>query len=172
MLPFKLRPCLLFSIFVIVAIRVLSSLDSNALFPTKVRCDAADAGPADHSPVNFTFPTVQERIKYYMGSWYDTNRTIDTTNTKYCGQFLIFKNNNVSGVTADIDALYPLSFLQARHQMTVIGISPLYLRDAANVLTHIETKIIQGNEVEKLVLAKFGDSLSNNTIFPLYPKQG
>jgi hypothetical protein len=116
---------------------------------------------------NFTFPTVEERVEYYMGSWYNKNLTVPTSpESSLCRGLYVAPSNSKD---LERDTLYSFTDLQKRHQMNSFWQS-VYLRDAANILTFVESNVDQGEEEQKYVILKIGDGYSPDDNKPVVAK--
>lgn len=128
--------------------------------------------PPDSQKIpSFQFPTPEERIRYYMGSWYNKSIPEDIGNTagREAGFCKKLKIGTLASIPSDKDILYSFRTLLDRHKMKENWLSS-YLRDAANVLTHIESTVDQGKEEDIFVILHIGDSASNNPNLPSVSK--
>jgi len=118
---------------------------------------------------NFTFPTVEERVKYYMGTWYNKNLTVPTSpESSLCKGLFVASSN--SKINSGRDILYTFTDLQKRHQMPRSWLA-VYVKDAANILSHVESHIQQqGEDEEKYILLKIGDEYSSDDNKPVVSK--
>jgi len=118
---------------------------------------------------NFTFPTVEERVKYYMGTWYNKNLTVPTSpESSLCKGLFVASSN--SKIASRRDILYTFTDLQKRHQMPQSWLA-VYVKDAANILSHVESHIQQqGEDEEKYILLKIGDEYSSDDNKPVVSK--
>mmetsp|Transcript_31936 Transcript_31936/g.48163 ORF Transcript_31936/g.48163 Transcript_31936/m.48163 type:complete len:442 (+) Transcript_31936:84-1409(+) len=118
---------------------------------------------------DFTFPTVEERVKYYMGTWYNKNLTVPTSpESSLCKN--LFVASSKSTIVPQRDSLYTFTDLQKRHQMPQMWQS-VYLKDAANILSHVESHIDQqGKDEEKYIILKTGDGYSPDHNKPVVAK--
>jgi hypothetical protein len=144
---------------------VLGEEEEEATRGSQVAEDASTLAPTpDPTPPSpFKFPTPQERIKYYMGSWYDTDKSIDPS---FCKQIRIA---NGSSIPNDVEVLYPRSLLYQRLRIRNNWLTT-YLKDAANILTHIESKVPDGFEEDKFVILRIGDSATPRADLPIATK--
>lgn len=115
---------------------------------------------SDENP--FIFPSPRERVKYYMGSWYDAHISYKQD----CTHIPIASTRTIP---SDQDTLYTLELLNARLTMAPNWLA-CYLKDAANVLSHVESNVEHGPEISKLVLLRIGDSSSSNENLPVVAK--
>ena len=118
---------------------------------------------------NFSFPTVEERVKYYMGTWYNKNLTVPTSpESSLCKD--LFVASSKSTIVPQRDTLYTFTDLQKRNQMPQMWQS-VYLKDAANLLSHVESHIDQqGEDEEKSIILKTGDGYSPDDNKPVVAK--
>ena len=80
---------------------------------------------------NFKFPTVEERVKYYMGTWYNKNLTVPTSpESSLCKGLFVASSN--SKINSGRDILYTFTDLQKRYQMPRSWLA-VYVKDAANI---------------------------------------
>lgn len=117
---------------------------------------------------NFTFPTVEERIEYYMGSWYHKNLTVPTSSDSPLCKGLYVASSK-SEIVPQRDTLYSFTDLQNRHLMPEFWQS-VYLEDAANILAHVESSSGQKKQEEKYVILKPGDGYSPDAHKPVVAK--
>jgi hypothetical protein len=130
------------------------------------------------SSSSFHFPNPQERIRYYMGSWYNrstsdnddhptnNNNATAAMSPSFCKGLQI---GTLTSIPSDESTLYSFRTLLDRHKMKENWLSS-YLKDAANVLTHIESTVDQGKEEDIFVILHIGDSSSNNPHIPSVSK--
>ncbi len=97
-----------------------------------------------------------------MGSWYDA----PAPDNEACANIPIA---NTRSIRSDRDTLYTLDLLNARFTMEPHWLAS-YLKDVANVLSHIESKVEHGPETSRLVVLRIGDSSSTNTQLPVVAK--
>ncbi len=143
------------------------ALDSNS----SIRHDNARSDNIDAKTkftTNFTFPTVEERIEYYMGSWYHKNLPVPTSSDAPLCKGLYVASSK-SEIVPQRDTLYSFTDLQHRHLMPGFWQS-VYLEDAANILTHVESSSGQKKQGEKYVILKPGDGYSPNAHKPVVAK--
>ena len=143
------------------------ALDSNS----SIRHDNARSDNIDAKTkftTNFTFPTVEERIEYYMGSWYHKNLPVPTSSDSPLCKGLYVASSK-SEIVPQRDTLYSFTDLQHRHLMPGFWQS-VYLEDAANILTHVESSSGQKKQEERYVILKPGDGYSPNAHKPVVAK--
>ena len=117
---------------------------------------------------SFKFPTIEERVKYYMGSWYEKNLTVPTSaESALCKD--LYRASSNSRIDSSKVVLYSFTDLQKRHQMPKSWLS-VYLKDVTNVLTFVESKVNQGEEEEKYIMLQIGDEFSLDHNKPVIAK--
>lgn len=163
------------------ALLAFHALSRNAILPAavlriKAGARASDsARPTHPTPTSFTFPTVEERVAYLMGSWHAANRTLSTDEERRigahwrCDEFQTLEGRSVaSGTFRATEVLYPLSVLRRTERLNQDARS--YFQDAANVLATVQPRSHAGTNAQQFVLAQFGDSFSTNTNLPTVSK--
>jgi len=121
---------------------------------------------------NFQFPSVEDRIKFYMGSWYTKDLNIphpqSASNSSLCsGLYIPTARDKIMPETT---TLYSLTTLKKRSQMPKL-FHAVYLKDAANILSHVESRIDQsGEDEEKYVILSPGDGYSTDEHKPVVAK--
>lgn len=118
---------------------------------------------------NFIFPTVEERVEYYMGSWYNRSLSVPKSaeESLLCGRLYVATSH--SKIEPHRDTLYSFTNLQKRSLMPTFWQS-VYLKDAANILAHVESHVDQGEMEEKYVILKTGDGYSPDENKPVVAK--
>lgn len=121
----------------------------------------------------FQFPSVEERIEFYMGSWHTKNLTIPSPDSSSSESLLckdLYIATPKSEIKPETTTFYSLTTLQKRYQMPKLFHS-VYLKDTANILSHVESRIDQEKEdEERYVMLKPGDGYSTDEHKPVVAK--
>lgn len=123
---------------------------------------------------SFIFPSPRERVKYYMGSWYPGLNYSGLSYFSTIESAFICSKLNVASkhsVQCDRDVLYTMELLDARMTKEMAPTwTSCYLKDAANVLRHVESKLDRGTEIKKSVIMRCGDSSLSSNFLPTVSK--
>jgi len=141
-------------------------------FPDEANILHATATNMNTSPVeertmpSFQFPSPEERVKYYMGDWY--NRTITDDEATHICSALYAVDKDVRNTSSDQDILYSIPNLirQVNNKQEQFWTVDSYLGDALKVLNN--TMPLMGNG--SVVVLRIGDSPSSNNFVPVVCK--
>jgi len=122
----------------------------------------------------FIFPSVEERVQFYMGSWYDfhDNHNITVHNeTIHIRRLICDKSMNKGYANSRLvystkPTIYPFDVLLHRNKMTKHWTAS-YLKDATNVMTYSDTSVQQEYHDEKYVILSSGDDTFEDRTKPI-----
>jgi len=119
--------------------------------------------PSERWQSTFEFPTPQERVQYYMGSWY--NKSI--TDKAFCKfEKLLLGVPPPKDFVQSEDTLYSLNTLNMRDPTNRLRgrYRNNYLKDSSNVLSHAESSFLNA---EKYVIMNIGDVQPRHLALPV-----
>ncbi|KAL7532678.1 hypothetical protein ACHAXR_004779 [Thalassiosira sp. AJA248-18] len=119
---------------------------------------------------NFTFPSIEERVQYYMGSWY--NHTNDYNGTDLCRDIPLFRQNNHESCYKDSPCIFDERALRKGRRRRIMKLNECtYEHDALKYYYHdneisSNMKNIHNNSTinisDRRMIFQFGDALVNS----------
>ena len=167
----------------VVEAAIVNAEDGSLDIPSSLQSFAYASVPVaskEPFPTTFIFPSIEERVQFYMGSWYEFNNGPKQTlqeNQLLRNKKKIDPESFCDVSKADLNSkildykptIYSLDTLLHRNKMPTHWLSD-YLKDVTNVLTHSDTKIFQEYHDERYVILSIGDKTPKDESKPIVSK--